>query len=213
MYDDRMGSGDCNVHAFSPTEAALQARFARWRQRAFAPVLRVLTAAGITPDMLSVLGIAAVLLVPFGFTHAPGWAVAAYALHLVFDGLDGSLARHTGTASATGAYVDVVTDHLAFIVSILVLQWMHIGDPFWALLYAVSYALLVVHVVVLNARGTPPALPVLRTKYVLFLLIVLLAYDVVDVRWLDRFFMVFGAYYAAMTGVFVLMLRKTLSRS
>ncbi len=190
-----------SIHAFSPAEAALQARFGRWRQRTFAPVLRVLAALHVSPNALSILGLLSIFLVVPGFAHAPAWTIAAYVLHLAFDGLDGALARHTGTASPRGGVIDVVADHLAFVATVAILQWFGIGAFLSASLYVVAYLLLVTGIVFLNARGTPFPIPVLRTKYVLFVLVILCAYGVIDARWIDGFFAVFGTYYALMTAI------------
>ncbi|MFH0770792.1 MAG: CDP-alcohol phosphatidyltransferase family protein [Candidatus Peregrinibacteria bacterium] len=177
---------NCNlkgINTFSAREASYQSAFGAWRQRAFSPLLKAFDAAGVSPDTLSVLGIAVMMLLPLGFTHAPVWCVVAYLLHLLFDGLDGSLARHRGTVSPRGAYLDVVVDHSSLIVTVLTLQWFGIGKPFWVSLYTICYLILVVHFVLMNVRGNPPTFPVVRTKYLLFLLTALIAYSTVNVVW------------------------------
>ena len=198
------------INAFSVKETSYQSTFAAWRQRLFAPLLKVLDTVGVSPDALSVFGMAVVLLLPLGFTITPVWCVVAYLSHLLFDGLDGSLARHKGTASPRGAYLDVVADHSSLVVTVLTLQWFGIGNPFWVLLYTTCYLILVVHFVLMNTRGNPPTFPVIRTKYLLFLLTVLVAYSAVDVVWMDYFFTLLGIYYAAMVAVYVILFRWSL---
>jgi phosphatidylglycerophosphate synthase len=198
------------INTFSTEEAAYQNAFGAWRQRQFSPLLKALDAVNASPDTLSVLGMAVTLLLPLSFTLAPAWCVVAYMLHLLLDGLDGSLARYQGTASQRGAYLDVVADHTSLIVTVLTLQWFGIGDPFWVLLYTVGYLVLVVHFVLMNTRGNSPTIPVVRTKYFLFFLTVLVAYNAVNVVWMDYFFMILGIYYAAMVAVYITLFRWSL---
>jgi len=199
-----------SINTFSAKEASFQSSFGAWRQKVFAPLLKAFDAANISPDALSVCGIVVMLLLPLGFVYTPLWCVAAYVLHLLFDSLDGSLARYKGTASPRGAYLDVVVDHSSLVVTVLTLQWFGFGIPFWVLLYTICYLVLIVHFVLMNTRGNPPTFPVIRTKYFLFLLAVLVAYNILNVAWLDYFFMLIGTYYTAMVVIYIVLFRWSL---
>lgn len=199
-----------NIHAFHAKEAAAQRSFAEFRQSIFLPLLKILEKLKISPDQLSLLGIVSVVLIPIGFVFSPIYLIVGYALNLFFDGIDGAMARHLGKASARGAYLDVVVDHVALIATVLTLQWFQIGNAFWILLYTVCYLILVVHFVLMNTRGNPPTFPVVRTKYPLFLLVVLLGYGLFEIMWLDYFFMILGIYYALMVVIYIILFRWSL---
>lgn len=194
------GAGKLQV--FSAGESVWQRRFATWRQQTLAPICRVLTWLGVSADIVSLLGVAAGLLVPLGLLRQePGWIVLAYALHLFCDGLDGPLARHQDRASARGGYLDLVADHALLVLTAAALLALRPIAPFWALLYTVSYLLVVVHAAILNTLGAPPRLPILRSKYLLFALVLAVEYGAVAFPWLDQFFLLFASYDTVMAVV------------
>lgn len=198
------------LHAFSANEAAFQHSFGTWRQKVFLPLLKILDRANVSPDALSLLGILVMILLPLGFLYSPVFLILAYLLHLFLDGIDGALARHKGIASQRGAYLDVVVDHASLVATVLTLQWFGLGGGFWLLLYSICYLILVVHFVLMNARGNPPTFPVIRTKYPLFLLTVLIGFGLMQTIWLEWFLMVFALYYAAMVVVYLVLFRWSL---
>lgn len=82
---------------------------------------RLLQPTGVTPNMVSVLGVFVILLAAIVYTQLdwPVGAAAGFALHLlwhVVDGADGDLARLTGRSSANGEFVDGVCDYIGHIV-------------------------------------------------------------------------------------------------
>src|SRR5512141_2185987 len=83
-----------------------------WNAQYLAPLAAGLNRAGISPDSLTLLGLAAVAAsgLLLGLEHW-GWAVALLLLGQVFDSLDGELARARGQATPYGAFLDSVCDH------------------------------------------------------------------------------------------------------
>jgi len=86
-----------------------------------ARLARVLRPTGISPNMVSVLGLLALIAAAWAFTNLawPVNALIGFALMLawhIVDGADGDLARMTGRASATGELVDGVCDYLGNII-------------------------------------------------------------------------------------------------
>lgn len=78
------------------------------------PIVSPLAAAGVTPDMISVLGFAGNVLA--GALAAGGQLLPAGAVMLTFsalDLLDGALARKTGAVTRFGAVFDSVLDRLS----------------------------------------------------------------------------------------------------
>ncbi len=180
---------------YSEQEAPYQRWFQRVRGTLFGPFLTLCEWLGITPFTLSLLSLLSMFLLPFGFSASPWFVVAAFGLHMFFDGTDGALARKLGQTSVRGAYVDVVVDHLALIITVLTLQWYGIGSAFWILMYATSYLLLVVHLLILNIRGTPPSIPVIRSRYLMFLVVGLLQFSAISLGHFDLFFQIAGIYH------------------
>ncbi|MBP9750654.1 MAG: CDP-alcohol phosphatidyltransferase family protein [Candidatus Peribacteraceae bacterium] len=181
---------------YSEQEAPYMRWFQHVREKIFAPFLRLCQWLGVGPFTLSLLSLFSMVLLPVGLHQGrPVLVLLAFVLHMFFDGTDGALARRLGQTSVRGAYVDVVVDHLALIITVLSLQWFGIGSPFWVMLYAASYLLLVVHLLILNIRGTPPSIPVIRSRYLMFLAVVLLQFGVLEIGWFELFFQVAGIYH------------------
>ena len=87
------------------------------RGTALRPLLEAMTRCRIRPDDLTALSAAAGLaFCPLYFWSKP-LAFAAIALHVVLDGLDGPLARHTKTASRRGSLADSAADQLVVVAS------------------------------------------------------------------------------------------------
>src|SRR5436190_22796325 len=75
-----------------------------------APLLSALTACGVTADHITAASLGCGLLFcplwlwPVGSPWAKAAALAALALHVLLDGLDGPLARHQHVASRRGSF-------------------------------------------------------------------------------------------------------------
>jgi phosphatidylglycerophosphate synthase len=185
-----------HYNIFTAQEAPYQRQFQHWRERAFAPFLRLCHWLGLTPFTLSLLSLVSMFLLPLGLTQSSLFIPLAFGLHIFFDGMDGALARHLGQASARGSYIDIVVDHLALIVTVLTLQWFAIGNPFWMMLYACTYLLLIVHLLILNVRGSVPIIPVIRSRYLMFGVVCLHLLGGLSLEHLDLFFQIAGLYHA-----------------
>ncbi len=104
----------------------------RWRakaERSLEPVGRVLHRAGISADLLTFLGLIAAVGTAFLIAHGHlALAVLGVVLTGLPDILDGSVARHSGTASARGAFFDSVCDRVADAVLLGGVAWYLADD-------------------------------------------------------------------------------------
>lgn len=105
-------------------------------QALFGPVARASVKIGITADMVTVVGTiltcaVALWLVPMDqLSYAP-WVLFAL---VIFDNLDGQIARLTGTQSAWGAFLDSTMDRFAdgaIFLAIAIWAYWH-SDPAYA---------------------------------------------------------------------------------
>ena len=75
------------------------------------PIARVLSKTGVTPTMLTVLGLAITIagaaLIANGLLWQGGLTAG---FGVLLDALDGPLARHKGTSSDRGAFIDTMSD-------------------------------------------------------------------------------------------------------
>ena len=77
------------------------------------------------------------------------------ALHLLLDGLDGPLARHTNTASRRGSFTDSMADQLVVVASTATLMSIHVIGILPGSVYLVTYTLVMVFAMVRNALSIP----------------------------------------------------------
>jgi phosphatidylglycerophosphate synthase len=115
-------------------------------------LVTVLIPTGVTPNMVSVMGVvmAAIAAGLYGGLPWPVSALLGFVAHLgwhVFDGADGDLARRTGKSSPSGEVVDGICDYLSHVVIYLVLAMILAGQfrsgqfgdisPAWAWVLAI----------------------------------------------------------------------------
>ena len=84
----------------------------KWSPDLLRPVVALLLQAGITANQLTLGGLIAAVIA--GALVASGQTIAAGLVLLLsgmLDALDGELARHSGSATPYGAFLDSVADH------------------------------------------------------------------------------------------------------
>ena len=85
-----------------------------WDKRFLAPIATALGRAGLTPNMLTLMGLALVLVtavvLALGYTT---WGGVLFLLAGAFDALDGTLARLTNRKTRFGAFLDSTCDRYA----------------------------------------------------------------------------------------------------
>lgn len=94
-----------------------------------------------------------------------GWALVAFVVAGVSDGIDGFIARHFDQHSELGAYLDPMADKLLLVSVFVVLGFM--GElPLWLVVAAVSRDALIVAAVLLSTiMGRPvPMKPLMVSK-------------------------------------------------
>jgi phosphatidylglycerophosphate synthase len=142
-----------------------------------APLVRGLARMGVTPNLVSLLGM--LMLAPFAYlvlAYDEPWIVALACgfilLHVALDGLDGPLARYCGQSGQAGALVDICCDHGGLVIVVWVTSAAGLIDGTIGSIYVVLYTVAVVFIIWLNALGRPLRY-VFRSKYVFYALLLL----------------------------------------
>ncbi len=164
-------------------ERKAQKAFAAIRDKVFSPVIGLLVRAGVTPNQVSLAGVAVLFATCLLPPSMAWWAVAGMALYVLFDGIDGPLARRLSLDHTGGALVDLVADHMGVIfVSAAAIHHLGAWGPAMVV-FACAYLLFICLVVYANALGIVLRRFV-RTKYVFFLLYLASLYTARDlVTW------------------------------
>jgi phosphatidylglycerophosphate synthase len=96
----------------------------RLKDNVVLPVSKFLHKLNVSPSFLSVLGLISGLVGAFFLVYSPKWVWLFILLHLIFDNLDGALARYTNTASLKGEWQDYAIDRIvriAYIISTIII--------------------------------------------------------------------------------------------
>jgi len=126
------------------------------RGRLLQPLLACLARIRVTPNQLTLLS----LLTGLAFCPVFLWSSKAVAfglltLHVLLDGLDGPLARHTQTASSQGSFTDTMTDQVVVTFSTLTLVHAGYAAAWPGGLYIFFYSMVVIFAMVRNALLIP----------------------------------------------------------
>lgn len=125
------------------------------RARLCRRLLKRLATWRVSPDHLTLLALLCGLaFCPIYFWNRPV-ALAALALHALFDGLDGPLARHLGVAGRRGSFTDTVSDQIVVVASTLTLMTAGTVNVFIGGAYAFLYTAVVTFAMVRNALAIP----------------------------------------------------------
>lgn len=122
---------------------------------------------GLIPDTVSYIGIAFLAGVVLYFVRNPLIASLFLLGHIICDGLDGAFARHSGLASQSGAFTDLVCDQLGMIVVGLMAIFHHMVSPLLGAVYVAMYLIVVVFGVIINVMGLTTRITI-TSKYFLY---------------------------------------------
>jgi len=96
----------------------------------------------LTPNQLTVLGLALAVCVPFGFYVHPFWGFIFMVLSGCADAMDGLVAKNQGTHSTFGAFLDSSLDRISdflYLMGFWVLFWKDTHLLFASTLIFLSY--------------------------------------------------------------------------
>jgi len=129
----------------------------RLRARLLGTVLSLLAKCGVTADMLTVMSLASGLGFCAAFFYSRPAALALLGLHLLLDGLDGSLARHAGTTSRNGSFTDTCSDQVVIAATTIALIGAEVVQPLPGCIYVFVYTVVVAFSVIRNTLEIPYA--------------------------------------------------------
>lgn len=152
---------------YAARERSWMERTQRWRAAALRPLLRCLSRWDIRADAVTFGSMAAGLLFIPLFPNHPAMAIAALALHVLLDGMDGPLARFQGTASRRGSFTDTVTDQCVLAGVVLSLTNAGLLSVWTGGAFLFVYTLVVAFAMVRNALGAPYSW-LIRPRFLLY---------------------------------------------
>jgi phosphatidylglycerophosphate synthase len=167
--------GDLKSDCYSAGERAGMVLWQRVRAVTLRPLLSVLSRMGVRPDHLTLLSaLAGLAFCPLFFWSKP-LAFGMLALHVLLDGLDGPLARHTNTASRRGSFSDSMADQLVVVASTVTLMSAHVVGALPGSVYVVAYTVVMLFAMARNALSIPYSWLV-RPRFFVYLWLVIETY-------------------------------------
>lgn len=154
---------------FNEEERTRQEQFAVRRDRILAPAVDFLVRHEITPNLVSIVGVLALLAVCLMPPSLAFLATLFMALYVLCDGIDGPLARRLDVIHDGGSLVDIVADQLG-VVFLSAAAIHHLGA--WGpamVVFASAYLIFIALAVYGNGIGVEMR-KVVRAKYLFFLL-------------------------------------------
>ena len=163
-----------HLNYFSDAELVSIKKFEDWRTKILQPVSRILVKIGITPNMISAIGLFMLAGFVFYIGRNPLYSVYFLALHVVLDAFDGSLARYMKEDSNAGALTDMMCDHTGMFIVTTTLVYQGLVNGSIAIIYVYLYTMMIIFMVTLNRFNIPLRFAI-RTKYYLYILFALWA--------------------------------------
>jgi phosphatidylglycerophosphate synthase len=173
-----MSQGD----SYSSLERRWLAPSRRLLLRLYLPLIRLLASHGVSANLVSIVGPILGLVFVWTVRSNLRLSVLVWLLSIWVDGVDGALARYTGSASAFGALVDQFADHTRETLIVVGLAASGALSPLWGSLYPFAYVALNVTLFLGNHYGA--AVPI-AFKSGMVLYPAILAYLLLDLNWLD----------------------------
>jgi phosphatidylglycerophosphate synthase len=140
---------------YSAGELAGMVLWQNVRAATLRPLLRMLARAGVRPDHLTLLSAVVGLSFCPLFFWSQTLAFTMLALHVLLDGLDGPLARHTNTPSRRGSFFDSMSDQLVVVASTATLMSVHVVGVLPGSIYVIAYTVVMLLAIVRNALSIP----------------------------------------------------------
>ncbi len=160
-------AADC----YSDGEREWMVKYQAIRLNLTRPILVRLTALNVTADIVTMLaGVVGLCFVPLWLLNHKILAITCLLVHILLDGLDGTLARYQNLASSRGSFTDTAVDQ--FVMTCVTITWL-ITEPSSENIAAASayiflYTIVVSLAMVRNAMSVPFAF-VVRPRFFVYL--------------------------------------------
>lgn len=144
-------------------------RFQAQKDNLLKPLLRLLNKSHINAISVSISG---AVLAAIGFAlslmlHQPILFLITIWLHVLFDAIDGPLARFSGTTSSQGILVDVIADFVGIVTASLFATYFAFTPPSSVLIFIALYGVILTLSFLRNRLGVP-FLFIIRPRFLVF---------------------------------------------
>jgi len=153
----------------------------------------------VKADWLSWTGFLMVLPFIYFFKFNPWIAFIFILLNVLFDALDGTLARFYGRVTSKGKLMDIFWDNLSFLVFFMTVFYYGVFSYFWGAVYMGNYIVLL-FLVAISSGMKIKVFPVIRSR--LYFFGMLFIFLTSGFNFFD-YFLVFFSVYMMITNFFL----------
>ena len=153
----------------------------RVKLKVFRPMLLLCQRTGITPNMITLAGL--VFGIASGCALAFGYLWTAFVLlliHVVLDGIDGTLAAFLENSTFQGSIFDITSDMISVFFFVVGLLRLDLLDSILAVWFIFVYVSIVVFSIVRNIFSRPYK-NMLRPRYELYIVFLIYLFSGVDI--------------------------------
>lgn len=185
-----------NFNYFSENEQKGQEKFRTARDNFFNKPAKMLFKLGLSANTVSLIGLLQVI--PFGFFIFFQDGKFIYLsllflfLHLLFDALDGAVARLSSNDGDHGSFIDMLVDHSGMVSIVFITALTGFSSGIIGIAYTYTYTILVIYIIILNIQGSPIPF-IIRSKYIYYFLVTLLILTEINI--LNIMMSLFTAYH------------------
>lgn len=201
-----MENNQQKISGLSEAESGFWQKVHNFKRPILLPIVKICQKIGLPANWISYAGVLCALIFYILVGQNLIWATVILFLGLFLDGLDGPLARESGTANKAGAITDITCD--IFSMALAAMAWVKINlvNGELAIIFILLNTLIFVTTFIRNALNKPQSYMVVRpriTTYVLFLLFVIWQVNLLPIA-----FAVFAAYLLFFFLIDFLVIRK-----
>ena len=185
---------------FDESEEKRVEKIRKHKDKILAPLVAVCKKYDVKPDTLSYLGLLMVFPFVYFFSFNPWLALIFMLLNMFFDGLDGSVARHTKIESVRGDVLEHAIDYLSLLIYFFTFLYFGLFDVFWGSFYIVNYVIMSFLIIIMRGLEIKVFPVLFRARWFLFGVFALWLF--LDVNIFDPFLVLVGVYLLV-TNVFL----------
>ncbi len=202
-----MENNQQKISGLSAEESGFWQIVHNFKRPIFLPLVKICQKIGLKANWISYAGLLCALAFYILVDQNLIWATVILFLGLFLDGLDGPLARESGTANKAGAITDITCD--IFSLALAVMGWVKIDlvNGELAMILVLLNALIFVSTFIRNAVNKPQSYMIVRpriTVYILFLLFVIWQINLLPIA-----FAIFATYLLVFLLIDFVVIRKS----
>ncbi|MBD3269913.1 hypothetical protein GF376_00115 [Candidatus Peregrinibacteria bacterium] len=155
------------------------------------PFIKILDRFRVSPDAVTFFGFLMIIPAFLSMYVSNVLSFVFVLFHIIFDAIDGSLARYQNKHSKYGAFNDLIGDHLFLWLYVVALFFFGVISGFWSFFYLINYLVLIFTMILLDAKNVKYHF-IFKSIYIFYLIVAIKFFFKID--FLTEYFVLLGVY-------------------